>query len=163
MAIDVASIDFGSGAEWEQITIPVPTYHQDFPTSISGGSENQNVAHTDVYSVILTDITPGVYRVKGWVYSSNAHRFHFPNTESNKDEFSYTPQWALRLKNDTGINFFHSVPDGVAGYYTTLHYKEEVFIVPEIASQFNLWLYDYSYYALGNHNNPGLILEKMVD
>ena len=170
MAIDVASIDFGSGAEWEQITIPAPTYHEDFPATaeFSKDTSDNVTPNENIYSSILTTISPGIYRIRGWMFASGHRRFG--TGLSSSDRFADTPLWGLRKKQESGSwpynspMYFRYKTETNENPYSTLVYKEEVFIVPPSASLFNLWLFDYSYFVFQDHTHASdLILEKMVD
>lgn len=158
MAVDVHEISFSGSAEWEQVQIPTPTYHTDFPNVSEYGGTEITQAPAGVYSSIVTNVEPGTYKVKGWVFASEYHRF----TESGADVFADTPLWGLRKKNDAGKTYYRYKPSG-ENPYSGLVYMEEVFVVPDTASSFNLWLFDYSYYVFNNHSNQDLILEKMVE
>lgn len=155
MALDVASIDFGSGAEWERITIPTPTYQSDFPGN--DWKTNTTTPDNNIYSSILTNIEPGVYRVRGWMFASGKQRWD--------DSMYDVPLWGLRAKQESGYKIYYRYKSHtMESPYSTLVYIEEVFIVPPSASLFNLWLFDYSYFVFNNHSHyTDLILEKMVD
>lgn len=164
MALDVASIDFGSVAEWEQITIPVPTYHEDFPAvSEYNKTDYITTPNSNIYSSILTSLDPGVYRVRGWMFASGLHRFY---NGSSGDTYNDTPLWGLRKKSEASHDgtYYRYKTNTNENPYACLVYKEEVFIVPPSASLFNLWLFDYSYFVFQDHTHASdLILEKMVD